>query len=225
MLKPDSFEFREIIVDEVRKAFNINGFHEVKMIPFTHSERSGREWGMKFEIVVPSIDDENKSDDSLASSIVDLILEKSMNSSKMKFSRYELVVGFNNEDSYLSADENDGEEITEADRYENSFVYFTFIPIIRGNIMDVIKGVNPHFKQTTKADLSYSINFNYTERPHYVSANYDGPDEQYTQYLLGSDEVSEEMKEALRISLIHAPIFAEFIDNLAEYLGIAATSY
>lgn len=224
MLKPDSIEFRKIIIDEVQKAFNIDGFHEVKMIPFTHSGHTGREWGMKFEIVVP-ISGEVESEDNPVESIMDLIFTTSTPSAKMKFARYELVIGFNDEISCRSTNEDEGEEVSEADRYENTFVYLTFIPIIRGNIMDVIKGVNPHFKQTTKADLSYSIDFKYTERPHYVSANWDGPDEQYTQYLLESDEVSEEMKEALRISLKHAPIFAEFVNNLAEYLGIAATCY
>jgi len=223
MLKPDSIEFREIIIDEVQKAFNIDGFHEVKMIPFTHSGHTGREWGMKFEIVVP-ISGEVESEDNPVESIMDLIFTTSTPSAKMKFTRYELVIGFNDDDCSLSADEN-WDKLSEADRYENTFVYFNFIPIIRGNIMDVIKGVNQHFKQTTKADLSYSIDFDYNERPHYVSSNYDGPDEQYTQYLLESDEVSDEMKEALRISLKHAPIFAEFVNNLAEYLGIAATCY
>lgn len=223
MLKPDSFEFREIIIDEVRKAFNINGFHKVKMIPFTHSEHTGREWGMSFEIVVP-ISGEVESEKNPVESMMDLIFTKSTPSAKMKFARYELVVGFNDEDSCWPTDE-DGDKVSEADFYENTFVYFNFIPIIRGNIMDVIKGVNPHFKQTSKTDLSYSINFKYTERPHYVSSNYDGPDEVYTQYLLSSDEVSDEMKEALRISLNHAPIFAEFVNNLAEYLGMAATCY
>ncbi len=222
MLKPDSFEFRALIIDEVKKAFNINGFHEVKMIPFTHSERSGHEWGMRFEIVVP-ISGEVESEKSPVESMMDLIFTKTTPSAMMKFARYELVVSFNDEDSCWSKDENDGEEVSEAAHYENSFVYFSFIPIIRGNIMDVIPGVNPHFKQTSKTDLSYTIDFDYHERPHYVSSHWDGPDEQYTQYLLNSDGASEEMKEALRISLIHAPIFAEFVDNLAEYLGVVAT--